>query len=47
MKLLYNKLKHNHVEDIDIVTETFIRYAKLKYAECRMKFAKLLIFESS
>ena len=47
MKVLYNIVKHKHVKIADIVTENYIRYAKLKIAECKIRFGKLQIFDSS
>ena len=29
IKVLYNRIKHKHIKDADIVTETSIHYAKL------------------
>ena len=47
MKVLYNKLKHEHIKDADIVTENLICYAKLKITKCRICFCNLRIFYSS
>ena len=47
MKVLYNKLKHEHIKDADIVTENLICYAKLKITKCRMDYGKARIFNSS
>ena len=47
MKVLYNKSKHKHVKDSDIVTENYIRYTKLKIAKCRMNYGNTRIFDSS
>ena len=46
IKVLYNTIKHKHVKDVGIVTETSIRYAKLIIAKCRMDYGKENIFDS-
>ena len=47
MKVLYNKEKHQHVKDANIVIENIKIYVKSKIAHCRMNFGKLKIFDSS
>ena len=47
MKVLYNKEKHQHVKDADIVIENNKTYVKLKISNCRMNFGKQRIFDSS
>ena len=46
MNVLYNLMKHKYVKDTDILTESFIPYAKIKFSECRMNYVKARIFDS-
>ena len=47
MKVLYNKIKNQHVKDTGIVIENNKISVKWKISHCRMNFVKLRIFDNS